>query len=197
MARLMSGRIKKREIESELRAQIERTLALGMMPDHIDGHQHVHMMPGVFDIALKLAKEYRIPAMRYPVGPIASFSLSPSPSAGEGRPKAGWGRMLEKLILEGISRRNRHAIEEAGIKTPDYFYGLVETGVLSRNSFVNILEYVPDGTSELMCHPGLPSETLAEDNWGKGWETELAAVTDRSILKLLDEKEIKLTSYRN
>ncbi len=104
MARLMSGRIKKREIESELRAQIERTLAFGIMPDHIDGHQHVHMMPGVFDIALKLAKEYRIPAMRYPVGPIASFSLSPSPSAGEGRPKAGVGVIQRQVVATPIPR---------------------------------------------------------------------------------------------
>lgn len=185
MARLASGRIKKREIESELRAQIERTLALGIAPDHIDGHQHAHMMPGVFDIALKLAEEYNIPAMRYPVGRRSTGC------------RATGFRMFEKLILEGISRRNRHAIEEAGIKTPDCFFGLVETGTLSRDSLINILEYLPDGTSEIMCHPGLPSETLAEAGWGKGWGMELAAVTDGSVIKLIDEKEIELISYRN
>ncbi len=187
MTRLLAGGIKKREIEIELRAQIERTLALGITPDHIDGHQHVHMMPGVFDIALKLAKEYKISAMRYPVGRRLTGD-------GEAGFRAGF-RMLEKFILEGISKRNRRAIGEAGIKIPDCFFGLVETGTLSRDSLINILEYLPDGTSELMCHPGLPSENLAEDNWGKGWGTELAAVTDAEAKNLLQKQQINKIKY--
>ncbi len=71
MSRLLFGSIKIDEVEIELRAQIERTLALGIKPDHIDGHQHVHMMKRVFDVVMKLAEEYAIPAMRYPVGPDA------------------------------------------------------------------------------------------------------------------------------
>ncbi len=187
MTRLLAGRIKKREIELELRAQIERMLTLGITPDHIDGHQHVHMMPGVFDIALKLAKEYNIPAMRRPVGYRST--------GGEEAKLRASLRMLEKLILEGISRRNRRAIEEAAIKTPDYFFGLAETGTLSRDSLINIIKYLPDGTSELMCHPGLPSETLAENDWGKGWGTELAAVTDKEAKNLIIENGIKLASF--
>jgi hopanoid biosynthesis associated protein HpnK len=177
MARLFFGSIKIGEVELELRAQIERALALGIKPDHIDGHQHVHMMKRVFDVALKLAAEYAIPAMRYPVGPDI------------GRVRGA--KRIEKKIFEGIARKNRRALEEAGIKFPDCFFGFAETGNLDAEKLLTILEALPDGTSELMCHPGLPSETLAEDNWGAGWGTELDAVTDEEAKEILEKQSIK------
>ncbi len=85
---------------------------------------------------------------------------------------------MRNQIFEGIAKKNRRAIENAGIKVPDYFFGFAETGNLDTEKLLNILKNLPDGTSELMCHPGLPSENYAEDNWGKGWGTELEAVTD-------------------
>lgn len=181
MSRLLFGSIKINEVEIELRAQIERTLALGIKPDHIDGHQHVHMMKRVFDVVMKLAEEYAIPAMRYPVGPDVG--------------RMSGSRGLEKRIFEGIAKKNRRAIENAGIKFPDYFFGFAETGILSRDSLLNILENLPDGTSELMCHPGLPSETLAEDNWGKGWGMELEAVTDKEVKGILEKQSIKKIKF--
>jgi hopanoid biosynthesis associated protein HpnK len=181
MSRLLIGSIKIDEVEIELRAQIERTLALGIKPDHIDGHQHVHMMKRVFDVALKLAEEYAIPAMRYPVGPDI------------GRVRGSRG--LEKKIFEGIARKNRRAIEDAGIKFPDCFFGFAETGNLDPEKLLTILEALPDGTSELMCHPGLPSETLAEDNWGAGWGMELEAVTDESIREKIKAEKIQLIKF--
>jgi predicted glycoside hydrolase/deacetylase ChbG (UPF0249 family) len=181
MTRLLFGSIKICDVEVELRAQIERTLALGIKPDHIDGHQHVHMMKRVFDVALKLAEEYAIPAMRYPVGPdVGSMSGS---------------RGLEKKIFEGIARKNRSAIENAGIKFPDYFFGFAETGNLDAEKLLTILEALPDGTSELMCHPGLPSETLAEDSWGAGWGTELEAVTDKAMQESIKAENIQLIKF--
>jgi predicted glycoside hydrolase/deacetylase ChbG (UPF0249 family) len=180
MSRLLFGSIKIDEVEIELRAQIERTLALGIKPDHIDGHQHVHMMKRVFDVVMKLAEQYAIPAMRYPVGPDVG--------------RMSGSRGLEKKIFEGIAKKNRRALENAGIKFPDYFFGFAETGNLDAEKLLNILNNLPDGTSELMCHPGLPSENYAEDNWGKGWGTELEAVTDGRI-KEIGAKNIQLIKF--
>src|SRR3954468_19839524 len=47
-------------IERELRAQIERVLAAGLRVTQLNGHQHVHMWPGVFAIVSRLADEYGI-----------------------------------------------------------------------------------------------------------------------------------------
>src|SRR5712691_1473021 len=51
-------------IERELRAQIERVLATGLRVTHLNGHQHLHMWPGVFAIANRLANDYGIGYVR-------------------------------------------------------------------------------------------------------------------------------------
>lgn len=54
------------DIENEFRAQIEKFLATGMKLNHIDGHHHLYAaVPAALQIALKLAKEYKVP-MRCP-----------------------------------------------------------------------------------------------------------------------------------
>jgi hypothetical protein len=55
-----------REVHREMEAQIARVLHAGVRPTHLDGHQHVHLMPGVFDIALDLAEAYKIRVVRVP-----------------------------------------------------------------------------------------------------------------------------------
>ena len=49
-----------REVHREMEAQIARVLHAGIRPTHLDSHQHVHLMPGVFDITLDLAEAYKI-----------------------------------------------------------------------------------------------------------------------------------------
>src|SRR5207245_8851306 len=53
-----------REVESEWQAQISKIRAAGVEPTHLDGHKHVHMLPGLFEIALRLAKRHGIGAIR-------------------------------------------------------------------------------------------------------------------------------------
>ncbi|HET6371348.1 MAG TPA: ChbG/HpnK family deacetylase, partial [Nitrospiria bacterium] len=52
------------QIESEVRAQIEKFLAFGLPLSHVDGHLHFHLHPTVFKILLKLSKEYPIRSVR-------------------------------------------------------------------------------------------------------------------------------------
>ena len=53
-----------REVHREMEAQIARVLHAGIRPTHLDSHQHVHLMPGVFDITLDLAEAYKIRVVR-------------------------------------------------------------------------------------------------------------------------------------
>src|SRR5437016_8336045 len=52
-----------KEVEIELRAQIERALALGVRPTHLDSHQYRLIMSGkeLFDVMLRVAHEYKLP----------------------------------------------------------------------------------------------------------------------------------------
>lgn len=46
--RALAGRVPGREVEDEIARQLEAfTAATGRLPDYLDGHQHVHVLPGV------------------------------------------------------------------------------------------------------------------------------------------------------
>ncbi|MFA6074552.1 MAG: ChbG/HpnK family deacetylase [Negativicutes bacterium] len=60
------GKIKLIDIETEARAQIEKVLDSNLTPTHIDSHQHLHIFPKIAGMVNRLAKEYKIDAVRLP-----------------------------------------------------------------------------------------------------------------------------------
>src|SRR4029453_17080244 len=46
--RWLQGRGGADEVQAELTAQLERFEATGLVASHLDGHQHLHLLPGVF-----------------------------------------------------------------------------------------------------------------------------------------------------
>ena len=62
--RFKGGTICLEEVEREFEAQIKKVLDSGILPSHIDSHHHVHRLPGVADITMKLAKKYDIDKIR-------------------------------------------------------------------------------------------------------------------------------------
>ena len=54
----------------ELRAQIQKIVAAGIRPTHLDSHKHTHLLPGVFRAVVRLAKEFAIPYIRRPLPSI-------------------------------------------------------------------------------------------------------------------------------
>ncbi|MGH9619030.1 MAG: carbohydrate deacetylase [Bryobacteraceae bacterium] len=54
------------DVEAELRAQLEKMIAAGIRPTHLDAHKHTHLLPGVFRAVVRLAREFRVPFVRVP-----------------------------------------------------------------------------------------------------------------------------------
>ncbi len=184
--RLYSGSIKKKEMEAELRAQIEKVLAAGLSVTHIDSHQHLHVLPGVRVSVLRLALEYKIKALRVPAEPYF-FT---------GGCKAGLGRMIGKWGLSFWAERVREAALEAGLKCPAHFFGMLAGGQLNKNLAANILRALPEGTSEVMTHPGLDSVALGSVfPWHYHWREELTAWLDPENKKLAEKENIQTISF--
>jgi predicted glycoside hydrolase/deacetylase ChbG (UPF0249 family) len=58
----VAARAKPLEVERELRAQIERALALGIRPTHVDSHMGaLFTTPELFATYVKVARDYRLP----------------------------------------------------------------------------------------------------------------------------------------
>ncbi len=177
--RYVLGGIAAAEVEAELRRQIERLLAGGLNLVHVNSHQHLHVLPRVFDVVLRLAEEYRIPFVRIPREPARRVS----------------GRSVEIAVLNGVSRRARRRLPDT-LKTVDRTVGLMDAGRLTAERLEAVLSDVGEGVSELVCHPGLGDRELAAAfSWGYGWEAETAALCDPRLPDLLRARGIELTSF--
>lgn len=65
------------EVETEIRAQIERAMKAGIRPTHLDSHMGTLFTPGFFPVYVKVARAYGLPflAMRTPSAPPEMLAL--------------------------------------------------------------------------------------------------------------------------
>ena len=73
----VAARAKPLEVERELRAQIERALALGIRPTHVDSHMGaLFSTPELFATYVKVARAYRLPFLALSGGLPPAFRAS-------------------------------------------------------------------------------------------------------------------------
>jgi len=183
------------EVEQEWDAQIQKVRNAGIEPTHLDGHKHVHMLPGLFEIALRLAKRHNIGAIRVS---LEASSLRAALASGSQQNSAVV--MKQGVQARGLKLLARHAREQAqraGISTADYFCGIAQTGELTREGVAQFLKILPEGTTELMCHPGYADAALQKSptRLQKSRQTELAILTDTGIRNLVASQGIRLIDY--
>jgi len=184
------------DVEREWDAQIRKVRDAGIEPTHLDGHKHVQMLPGLFEVALKLAKKHGIVAIR------VSHEESKLRAALSSGREQNAGIVLKQGVqargLKLLARDAREMADRAGVVTTDYFCGIAQTGVLTREGVEQLLSSLPDGTTELMCHPGHVDEDLRRTatRLQESRQTELDILTDARIRKLVATKGIRLISYR-
>ena len=183
-----------REVEREWNAQISKVRDAGIEPTHLDGHKHVHMLPGLFEIALRLAKRHGIGAIR--VSHEAS-NLRVALSAGERRAAVVLKQGVQARGLKLLARDARQQAERTGVSTADYFCGIAQTGELTREGVARLLRSLPEGTTELMCHPGYADEALRKTSTRlqDSRQKEVEILTDTEIRNLVASQGIRLIDY--
>jgi len=183
------------EVEDEWDAQIQKIVDAGITPTHLDGHKHVHMLPGLFEIAVRLAKRHGIGAIRVS---LETSSLRAALSSGS---KQHAGVVMKQGVqargLKLLARDVREQAEHAGISTADYFCGIAQTGELTREGVVQLVKSLPDGTTELMCHPGYADAALQKTptRLQNSRQAELQILTDTAIRNLVASLGIRLIDY--
>ncbi len=183
------------QVEREWDAQIRKVRDAGIQPTHLDGHKHVHMLPGLFEIALRLGKRHGIGAVR--IAHEAS-TLRAALSAGQKKHAALVMKQgVQARGLKLLARDARELAERAGIATTDYFCGIAQTGELTREGVARLLERLPEGTTELMCHPGYADAELESSatRLQHSRQKELEILTDTKIRKLVASQGIRLIDY--
>ncbi len=103
---------------------------------------------------------------------------------------------LKTVVLSGLGRMLRLRARRAGLSTPDHFLGLALGLGFSAAGLQEALRQLPEGTTELMCHPGHPDEELAATtSYAAGRDSELAALLDPNVRRLLDRSGVRLGGY--
>ncbi len=183
------------EVEIEWDAQIQRVRDAGIEPTHLDGHKHVHMLPGLFEIALGLAKQHSIGAIRIA---LEESSLRTALASGEEqRSGVVMKQGVQARGLKLLARDVRGQAERAGIATAGYFCGIAQTGELTLEGVKKFLMSLPEGTTELMCHPGYADAALRKTatRLQDSRQKELEILTDTRIRNLVASQGIRLIDY--
>ena len=171
------------EIRQELDAQIRRALDHGIAISHLDGHQHIHMLPGVRRIVGELAKRYAISSIRLPRERLQPYML---------REKQGMGRLIQLLALNTFCA----LAKKTDARRPDRFAGFFFGGNLTEENLMKVLQHLPaNGVCELMCHPGLHDADSRYRHWGYPWQSELDALTSPNVKAFLQSRGIELIPY--
>jgi chitin disaccharide deacetylase len=142
---LMRGRISEDEIEAEAAAQISRVQAAGIHVTHIDTHKHTHMFVRVLHPLLRAAQRCGVGAIRNPFEPDWALAATP------GAPR---GRRWQVKLLRARRRAFLRLARESGLSTTDGAIGVLATGTLDGQTLQRLLAAMPEGTWELVCHPG-------------------------------------------
>ena len=197
LLKIAKCRLLPEDVEREWDAQIQKVRDAGIQPSHLDGHKHVHMLPRLFEIALRLAKKHGIRAIR----------VSHEDSKLRAILSAGKDQKTSVLVKQGVQARGlkllardaKDMAHRAGIASTDYFCGIAQTGVLMCEGVEGLLQILPEGTTELMCHPGYADEELRQTRTRlqESRQAELAILTDASIRKLVATQGIRLINFRD
>jgi predicted glycoside hydrolase/deacetylase ChbG (UPF0249 family) len=196
LLRIASRSLQPAEVEREWDTQIQKIRDSGITPTHLDGHKHVQMLPGLFEIALRLAKKHGIRAIRVA---HEESKLRVLLASGRGqRTGVGLKQGVQARGLKFLARDARNMAEHAGLATADHFCGIAQTGILTLEGVENLLNNLPEGTTELMSHPGYADEALhnSHTRLQQSRQTELEIFTDAHIRKLVATRGIRLISYQ-
>ncbi|XP_056408298.1 carbohydrate deacetylase [Hyla sarda] len=213
---LAQGLLSMSEVRQELTAQVKLFRELtGQNPQHMDGHQHVHVLPKIREEFAQVLSEYGIPYTRVPVE--------------VGLRRCHW---IKKELMEFYRTVEEDALNTVeifrshGIRWPDVYIGLSTMGenmtiknidraidysvqslrnCLTQQSSLYSLTSNSSTSIELMTHPGYPS-VLSEGGCGEGpddfsqsWERlhEMKTLKDPLLHSYYSERGVRLCAFRD
>lgn len=167
-------------IEGEWRAQIERAQAAGLRLSHLDGHKHVHLLPPLFDLTLRLARDYGVGYVRVPHESVSLRAL---------RRVGSWA------VLSALGYRARQRLRQAGLQAADHFVGFSESGGMSAERLEALIRDARPGLTEIMLHPAEETAGVHMLRQRYAWarqyrfEQELAALCHPGVREALGTLE--------
>jgi predicted glycoside hydrolase/deacetylase ChbG (UPF0249 family) len=162
------------DAERDLRAQIDRALAMGIRPTHLDSHQYRLIINGkaLFEVFLRLGHSYKLPIFVN----RDWFEANPYLEGALGR---------DDIVLD-------HTVTMEATVPADKWAEFYKTA----------LKNLQPGVTEFVIHVGyaddeLKAATRERDTWGAAWrQRDFDFFTSAEFRALLKEQNIKLVTWR-
>jgi predicted glycoside hydrolase/deacetylase ChbG (UPF0249 family) len=175
--------LKRIDVYSEFKRQAGKIADTGIRISHADTHKHTHLLPPVLDAMARVAGEFGIRWIRRPF----DFLGHPGPARFAGR-------------VMGLAQPHfRKVLGRYNLRSTDHFAGFRLTGVVDSVQLTSLIERLPDGTTEFMCHPGFCTAELrgAKTRLKESRAEELKALVDERVRGALEANGVALKSYRD
>jgi hopanoid biosynthesis associated protein HpnK len=192
-ARAMLGGFDRDQLVAEVTAQIQKLQAAGIQVTHLDTHKHAHLFPEILSALLRAARICGVRAIRNPIVPMKAM-----PKNYWKRKRDLWKRYGQVRVLHTFSGQFHERTKRAGLVTPDGVIGVIETGSFESSLLREALASLPDGTWELVCHPGYNDADLraVPTRLRDSREEERRLLTSPELREFLEKEKIRVISYR-
>ncbi|MCU7614263.1 ChbG/HpnK family deacetylase [Chryseobacterium sp. GMJ5] len=128
-------------IENEIEAQLDRLKSNNIHISHIDGHEHIHIIPSINKIVKKIAQKHGIKRIReINEGVLKSFRFNFR--------TASFANIIKLFLLRFLSLFNSDTKKNT-------FYSILNTCEINEDNLFNYLENTQNETVEIMLHPSI------------------------------------------
>jgi hypothetical protein len=163
------------EFEKEIRAQIDKALAVGITPTHLDSHMGTCFYEPFIEAYVKVGIEKKIPVLMIGAGPEVGKLALLLRAMGNRIWKAGLP-VIDDLVTQPTN-------------APEYEQ--------RKQQLIKLLTEMKPGITQIIVHCTAPTEVFAQiSGSGKAREAELRLMLDPDIRSFLKKEGIVLTTWR-
>jgi hopanoid biosynthesis associated protein HpnK len=163
-------------LRHEIDAQVRRFRVFGLPMDHLNGHLNFHLHPTIFSLVKRHARTWNIPAIRLTRDP-----LLPNLRIASGH---YFSRITRACMFSLLNRSTQASLDRRGIRYTDAVFGLLQTGRITEDYLLRLIDNLYPGTFEIYTHPD-----------GEHNIHETRALCSPKVRQRIEERGIELTCY--
>ena len=170
------------EVETEMRAQVDKALAMGIKPTHLDSHMGTCFNPLYIDRYVKVGIEKQIPILIM------------------GGHMQHIGKSSEAAALKPVVRLIATKVWNAGLPVIDDLVTSptsADTYEGRKEQLITLLREMKPGITEIIVHCTVQTENFSQiSGSGPKREAELRLMRDPDVKKFIEDEGIVLTTWR-
>ncbi len=175
-----------KDVEKEFRAQIEMILRYSKI-DHIDSKAHIHSIPNIFKIVLKLAEEYKVPFVR-----THFEEIYVTPNVMKHLNLKFLHNIAKVWLMNKFSRENKHYMANSSVMTNDYLIGVEFAGMMDSSTTESGLAAIEnDCMAEVVIYPCLYANNKKNQNY-----KEFAITQNKTLKDSISRLGFDITNYK-